>query len=306
MEDRLERAVMKFAGKVKEEITDRTKDDGTLDKRLAKELKDEIGRLCGWYSEEEKEILRSGIKEAARLGMRGQDAAAKKHMGELIEKYKEDKEVVGLFRKALADPNPMLLSATYGEGLPDDIADTIWDNRWQDGKKLSDRIWKHENNMRQNLDGMIEKGINEEKSAADLSRAVDDYLIKPGPTWRTDILPAKTDRATVKYNALRLARTETNHAYQHAQKMSAKNSELVKGVKWNLSMSHPIDWPPSAAYEGYPEICDYRAEEDHHGLGPGVYKADGYIPWDHPNGLCYLTDVLLKDKELMRLLKDKY
>jgi len=305
LEERLERTVNKFCNRIKEEAAVRVKKDKTLDARLAKELKDEVDRLTDWYIKEESSLLKKGLRNSAEIGMQGQDAAAMTHMKELIDKYDREPKVQGLFRKALGDPNPMLLRATYGEGLPDHIADEVWEKRWQDGMNLTDRIWRQQIDIKRNLRGMIEKSVNEGRSAVEFSRSVEDYLLKPGPIWRTDILPAKTDRASVAYNALRLARTETNRAYQQSQKMSAKNSELVKGVKWNLSMSHPTEWPPSAAYQGYPEICEYRAEHDHADMGPGIYKPDD-APWDHPNGLCYLTDELLKDQELIDLLNDKY
>jgi predicted RNA-binding protein len=78
---------------------------------------------------------------------------------------------------------------------------------------------------------------------------------------------------------------------------------MLIGQKWNLSNTHPTDWPPSAAYMGYPEICDYRANHDHHGLGEGVFPP-GEAPPDHPNGLCYLTDVWKPVEEILDLLGD--
>ena len=94
-------------------------------------------------------------------------------------------------------------------------------------------------------------------------------------------------------------------AYQKAQNLSDKNSVIVKGTKWNLSSSHPTVWPPSSAYNGYPEICDYRAKHNHHGLGPGVFPP-GKAPSDHPNGLCYLTSELYQGDELVNRIKEKY
>lgn len=175
--------------------------------------------------------------------------------------------------------------------------------------------------MNRQLKSIVEQAVNQGKSAVNFSRAVEDYLERPGPAWRTDIKPGlqagdtiqvregvsytvKQPRATVKYNALRLARTETNQAYHKAQQISDKESDVAKGTKWNLSASHPT-YPPSYAYMGYQEICDYRAKADHHGLGAGVYPA-GQTPFDHPNGLCYLTSVLYQEKELVNKLRQKY
>ena len=106
----------------------------------------------------------------------------------------------------------------------------------------------------------------------------------------------KQPRATVKYNALRLARTEIQQAYWKGQKISDKESDIVKGTKWNLSGSHPN--------YGYYEICEKRADHDE-GLGKGVYPP-GKTPWDHPNGLCWLVSVLKEKDELISTLKNKY
>jgi hypothetical protein len=137
----------------------------------------------------------------------------------------------------------------------------------------------------------------------ELAKQVEGFLLKRGPAWTTGIKRSVTGRGTVAYNALRLARTEINQAYHWAQKEMAKENPLIIGQKWNLSNSHPLDWPFSAAYMGYPEICDYRAYHDHHGLGDGVFPP-GEAPPDHPNGLCYLTDVWKPVEEILDLLGD--
>lgn len=304
-EKRASNLVDKFAEKLSQAIFDHAKNDGTLNVDLITDLEREIDSISKWYQEQLKDTTKDGLRKSARIAMDGQDAAAVKHMTELIEKNEENPKLQALFRKALSDPNPMLLSATYGDGLPDAIADQVWDYRWKDGHRLSDRIWKQGEQVRSNLHGMIQQSVNEGRSAVELSRATEEYLKLPGPAWTTGIKPSVTGRGSIKYNALRLARTENNQAYHRAQSISAKRSELIKGEKWNLSMSHPIDWPPSAAVSGYPEICDYWAEEDHVGLGPGVFHP-GEAPFDHPNGLCYKTNILLNNEELKDLLEEKY
>jgi len=304
-ERKLSQLVSKLSDKLSKEVREYSTSDGTLNENMIGRLEDEIDSLSRWFYEESKDVYDKIIKNSAKLAMDSQDASAIKHMRELREKYSDSPEVKGLIDKALKDANPMLLSQTYGDGLPGAVAQQVWEKRWGDGYTLSDRIWKQGSLIRKNLKAMIQKSVNEGISAVELSRAVEEYMEKPGPKWTTSIKPAVTDGASVKYNALRLARTETNQAYHRAQKVSDKRSELVKGTRWNLSESHPIDWPPSAEFRGYDEICQYRAEEDHHGLGPGVYPP-GETPFDHPNGLCYLTSVVLEDEELIDMLEEKY
>lgn len=196
-----------------------------------------------------------------------------------------------------------ILLGRYGGGLADQFLDEYVNFRYNDGFNLSDRVWRIQEYTQKGILDITVQGIMSGISAVELAKQVEGFLLKRGPAWTTGIKRSVTGRGTVAYNALRLARTEINQAYHWAQKEMAKENPLLIGQKWNLSNSHPTDWPPSAAYMGYPEICDYRANHDHHGLGEGVFPP-GEAPPDHPNGLCYLTDVWKPVEEILDLLGD--
>lgn len=89
----------------------------------------------------------------------------------------------------------------------------------------------------------------------------------------------------VSYAAHRLARTEINHAYKTAQEQRYANDPWVKGMRWNLSKTHPK-----------PDQCNEFADADDHGLGDGVYPV-GHRPRSHPNCLCYLTAESISEEE---------
>jgi hypothetical protein len=91
----------------------------------------------------------------------------------------------------------------------------------------------------------------------------------------------------VSYAADRLARTEINHAYQTAQAERHADEPWVKGMRWNLSKSHPGR-----------DVCNILAEQDAFGLGPGVYPV-GHRPDSHPNCLCYQTPVSVSEDEFI-------
>ena len=196
-----------------------------------------------------------------------------------------------------------ILLGRYGGGLSNQFLDEYVNFRYNDGFKLSDRVWRIQQYTQKGILDITAQGIMSGISAVELAKQVEGFLLKRGPAWTTGIKPSVTGRGTVAYNALRLARTEINQAYHWAQKEMAVNNPMLIGQKWNLSNSHPTNWPPSAAYMGYPEICDYRAHHDHHGLGKGVFPP-GEAPPDHPNGLCYLTDVWKPVEEILDLLGD--
>ncbi len=302
----------KLMEKVRRVAFDYAWPDGTFLKSQSNQIKAEIEAINYWFSNEMRDWLDNNISESADIAIQGQDAAAEYHIRSLIQEAAGKNKA--LLRKAISDgESGILLRAKYGTGLADSIRTAVWKNRWDDGFRLSDRVWKMNQIMNENIKHMVEDCVNNGKSAVNFAKAVEDYLEVPGPAWRTDIRPGlqagdtittktgisytvKQPRATIKYNALRLARTETNQSYHRAQKMSDKESIVVKGTKWNLSSSHP-DY-------GYYEICEKRADHDE-GLGIGVYKA-GETPFDHPNGLCWITSVLYEGEELVNELKQKY
>lgn len=95
-------------------------------------------------------------------------------------------------------------------------------------------------------------------------------------------------RDSARYQARRVARTEMSRAYSQAYTDSASASPSVKGMRWNLSTSHP-----------QPDICDMYASVDAFGLGGGVYPTDDLqqVP-AHPHCLCFYTAVMRTPEEI--------
>lgn len=297
LQKQLEREFSKIAdefdGKIQRLIFKYANKDGILDKRFLTEINREIDAIAYWFTKANAEWIDKNLLQSAKLAVDAQDTAVRMYVKAAIDEYKGVKRE--LLIKAATDPAaPFLLRAQYGDGLPKYIRKHVWQKRWADGFSLSDRIWKQDKILRQNLHSMIEQCVNQGLSAVEFSRAVEQYLLKPGSAWTTKITPSKTGRGSIKYNALRLARTETNNAYRLAHSLGAQNSSIVKGIKWNLSRSHPEE-----------DICDTWATQDLYSLGPGVYPPDK-LPPGHPNCLCYLTDVLKQGEELIKALEEKY
>jgi hypothetical protein len=179
----------------------------------------------------------------------------------------------------------------------EDAVRAVLARTFTDQKIFSDRIWDIRRYTQNVIAETLTKGVAEGKSAYQLSRELEAFLAMTEdeaaafnrvwaeahtPEWKE----AWKTRSRLKYNAERLARTEINNAYREGAVQSARRTPWVKGLKWNLSGSHPK-----------PDICDEWATQDIDGLGPGVYKWEN-VPLDHPNGLCHLTDVLVEKSEL--------
>ena len=158
---------------------------------------------------------------------------------------------------------------------------------WGDENTFSKRVWNLTKLAKDGIGEILSSGIARGQSAIDMSRSLKTFLIDPSisPKWTTGMKPSVSGRGTINYNALRLARTEINNSYREARIIANAASPVTSGVKWNLSNSHPKK-----------DICDEYAEADLYELGKGVYPADK-VPIDHPNGLCFLTDVLRPPSE---------
>jgi hypothetical protein len=160
---------------------------------------------------------------------------------------------------------------------------------WADGNNFSDRIWSLNKYANDAINKAVSAGIARGESAVDLSKDIRNFLIDPqissGASWTTAAKKSATGRGTVHYNALRLARTEINSTYRETLILSNEENPVTLGVKWNLSKSHPK-----------PDVCDLWASLDQYGLGAGVYPPM-QAPIDHPNGMCYVTEVIRQPSE---------
>ena len=166
-----------------------------------------------------------------------------------------------------------------------------------DGLQLSDRLWRLDRGAKQTVAEILEDAVVQGTSARDTARAIlrrgdplsADLKVKMGLNTTAKIgsqidqlLTPIKGMGNPVYRARLVAQTEINRAHRTAYRMQTQSFDFVKGMKWNLSKSHPR-----------PDICDPLATEDRHGLGPGVYPIDEYpkVP-AHPGCICFETAVL--------------
>jgi hypothetical protein len=91
--------------------------------------------------------------------------------------------------------------------------------------------------------------------------------------------------ASAKYNAQRIARTEAAAAYGQAKREEMMNDPTVGGSRFLLDASHRIV-----------DECDFYAQTDLYGLGPGIFpKDEGPILPIHPNGLSTYVPISIDD-----------
>lgn len=174
----------------------------------------------------------------------------------------------------------------------------LMENYKINGLTLSERIWKNSRAQSKIIINSITNNLQSGMSAKTMAKRllniteqqeiqIPKWLQKEINKMDPNEVAKKVDRyinTKMRKNAERVTRTEIQRAWRGNYVEGVKELDFVKGIKWNLSGSHPKK-----------DICDDLATADLYGLGYGVYLPDK-VPYNghpvHPHCLCYLTSVL--------------
>lgn len=181
---------------------------------------------------------------------------------------------------------PKLLVRAAYQNVPTEVVERVASGQLYKGNwSLSKAIWADVKTKQSDINKVIAQGIALNKSSYDIAKDLEKY-VDPNAKKEWDwgnVYPGTAK--TVDYNAQRLARTAVTHAYQQAFDECVKPNPFVEAVQWNNAHSGRVC-----------PLCVELAETDQYGLGEGVFPK-GEEPLDHPNGMCYLTAVIVKDTE---------
>lgn len=214
------------------------------------ELKKELGMLVG-----------GAIEEGAEIGTK----AEKETMVKLFE-------MSGLY---VGDDFEHL----FGQVQENVVKNIISGDLYKDKKTLSDRIWDYGENFEKDIQYIVNQGIFEKKSAVELAEDLEQFVKEPAKRyWDWGKAYPELVGKQVEYNAMRMARTSINHAYQTASIQSSQANPFIEGIEWQSALIHGRTC----------EVCQER-----HGQ---VFKKDD-VPLDHPNGLCTMLPVIEKSLE---------
>lgn len=161
----------------------------------------------------------------------------------------------------------------------DVIANLVSGKVYADNWEFSKRIWGDYRQSKGDLANIIAKGIAAGKSTYDIAVDLQTYVNpKAAKPWDwSKVYPHSKKK--IDYNAQRLARTMTAHAYQQSVIETSKANPFVYTVQWRSAMEHNRTCL----------ICEQR--------NGNIYPLDN-VPLDHPNGLCTIFPVIqgsLKD-----------
>lgn len=172
------------------------------------------------------------------------------------------------------------------------------------GRTIEYRIGTIRSGATKTVRNIISVGIRDGKSVPQIAQDIETYIrpedklsrISPLEWYRKRFAAyrvkdlASIPSGSLSYNALVIARTETNRTYRDSVVELNDGKPWIYGYQWNLSRGHPA-----------PDICDVWAEQDN-GMGPGIYDSRN-LPDDHPNGICFVTPVVVSREEFSRYLK---
>lgn len=171
--------------------------------------------------------------------------------------------------------------------VPRGVLDVLAKRVDTEGLKVSANIWgKAQTDLVfQDVIGGISRG----QSATEIGRGIRQFILGSEALTKSELADLRTVKGvearklgtSIKAKAQRLARSEIANSGWEANRLSAEQSPIVSGIKWNLSSRHSI-W----------DVCDILSSQDLYGLGQGVYPPGKLPPRPHPNDLCFLTDVL--------------
>lgn len=161
------------------------------------------------------------------------------------------------------------------------------DNNWN----LSSAIWGDSKSRQREINKIIANGIVEKKDITQIAKDLQKY-VNPD---KINLIKIPGVRGKIDYNALRLARTSVQHAYQKAFVDATINNPFIDAYRWVTSGANNVCG-----------LCIERETEDKYGLGPGIFPKD-QLPLDHPNGNCTFEIVVsMTDDEIADAIADWY
>lgn len=180
-------------------------------------------------------------------------------------------------------------------------------NEKKGGINLSQRVWNYNDQIKKEIEAIIQKGILNGLPADKVANSVKKYLNNPTELYAPiinketgelelskaarDYHPGKGVYRSAYKNAMRLITTEVNAAYREAEWASYQNNPLIKGYEIRLSNNHTI--LRNGKRVPFYDICD-----ELQGIYPKTYKWTGW----HPH--CYSSDTEVLTNNGWKFFKD--
>lgn len=188
--------------------------------------------------------------------------------------------------------------------VPDQVVRRVVTGQvYETGWSLSKAIWSDNQKVLQDIHTIVAGGLAENRPVYDVAKQLEQYVSPdkakqwnkqltfkrdtpaPGFTYNPNSgkweQRARLYKGTVDYNAQRLVRTLSQHAYQQSLESIVRNNPFVLKFVWHAEGSR---------------ACPMCTDLD------GLTFDKGKLPLDHPNGMCTFEPVI--DKDMVDKLAD--
>lgn len=250
--------------------------------KLYEDWADEIGERAKYYSH--KSNASAPVSERYYKELQKQLRATSQQVSN--EVYKKIKGNIYLISDAVVRDNiGWLVSFGFSmEGLnaafsyvPDEIVRSLITGQiYESGWSLSQRIWSDNEKTLKDIYQVMAKGLAENKPIYEIAKDLEAY-VRPSVRLLWNLTApdgVRIFKKQVDYNAQRLARTLVQHGYQQSFVAVTKNNPFITEYVWRSDGSRVC------------ELC--KARDGQH------YKKDE-LPLDHPNGMCTMEPVVVKN-----------
>lgn len=244
--DELRRVYRRAARSVRRDVE--TAAPGSLRRAHLERLAQLLDQRARELTTEVLDAIHAGIRFSAIEAVSGPTQLALALLGGVFEPV----QVRALF----ADVNERAVAALLARTGPD-------------GLKLSDRVWRAGETWRRAARTVIEDAVARGQDARRTARQLDQYL-QPGVF---KALKAETRRRLgvpkdVSHQAMRLAVTEMNNAFQEGTVTAGQAMPSYRGIIWRLSKAHAV-----------PDRCDELATHNGNGFWPKGEEPTRPHPW---------------------------
>lgn len=250
--------------------------------KLYEDWADEIGERAKYYSH--KSTASAPVSERYYRELQKQLRQTSQEVSN--EVYKKIKSNIYTIADAVVSDNVKWLES-FGfssAGLnaafsyvPDEIVrNLITGQIYESGWSLSQRIWSDNEKTLKDIYRVMAKGLAENKPIYEIAKDLEAY-VRPGARLPWNLTApdgVRIFKKQVDYNAQRLARTLVQHGYQQSFVAVTKSNPFITEYVWRSNGSRVC------------ELC--KARDGQH------YKKDE-LPLDHPNGMCTMEPVVVKN-----------
>lgn len=161
------------------------------------------------------------------------------------------------------------------------VTGQIYDSGWS----LSKRIWGDNETTMKDAYTIMAKGMAENKPIYEIAKELEQYVRPSAAKSWNPVLAMKNTKTgkiehkriykkQVDYNAQRLARTLAQHSYQQSFLATTQKNPFITEYIWRSNGSRVC------------ELCKAR---------DGAHFKKDELPMDHPNGMCVMEPVVVKD-----------